>query len=295
MADQAQNLRDLMRSTKRRAHVLAVASGKGGVGKTNTSVNLAIALAQQGQRVVVLDADLGLANVEVLLGINSLHNLQHVITGEKELKDILVPGPGGIFVVPGSSGLSQLADLGPQARQRILTGFDAVQADADFFLIDTMAGIGQNTSGFAAAADELFIIATPEPSSIVDAYAMIKTMLQIRPDIAIQLLVNMALNEAQAKAVAAKLGRVVDHYLHRPLDYAGYIPRDPHVATSVMQTSPFLLRYPGAPASQQLTALARTLVSRRGTAQRAEAPENGTSSTPFLRRFAQTLGLARTG
>ena len=293
MVDQAQGLRELVGQRGRGAHVLAVASGKGGVGKTNTSVNLAIALAQEGQRVVLLDADLGLANVEVLLGINSLHNLQHVISGEKRLKDILVQGPGGISVVPGSSGLSQLADLGPHARQRILDGFDAVQEDADFFLIDTMAGIGQNTSGFASAADEMLIVATPEPSSIVDAYAMIKTVVQIRPEMAIQLVVNMALNEAQAQAVAAKLRRVVDHYLSRPLDFAGFIPRDPHVANSVMQTSPFLLRYPQAPASQRIMALARHLCAQRSAQHgtRGGGPGGGN----FLRRFAQTLGLAKTG
>jgi len=292
VADQAQNLRNLVRSKGRRAHVLAIASGKGGVGKTNTSVNLAIALAQAGQRVVLLDADLGLANVEVLLGINSLYNLQHVISGEKTLKEILVKGPGGIFVVPGSSGLSQLADLGPQARQRILDGFDEVQEGADFFLLDTMAGIGQNSSGFASAADEVLIVATPEPSSIVDAYAMIKTVVQIRPDIPIQLVVNMALNEAQADAVLAKMRRVVDHYLNRPLDYAGFVPRDPHVANSVMQTSPFLLRYPQAPASQRITALARHLCAQRSASSATRGAPGGST---FLRRFAQTLGLARTG
>lgn len=293
MVDQAQGLRDLVEGKGRRAHVLAVASGKGGVGKTNTSVNLAIALAQEGQRVVLLDADLGLANVEVLLGINSLYNLQHVISGEKRLKEILVQGPGGIAVVPGSSGLSQLADLGPLARQRILDGFDEVQDGADFFLIDTMAGIGQNSSGFASAADEVLIVATPEPSSIVDAYAMVKTIVQIRPDIAIQLVVNMALNEAQANAVAAKLRRVVDHYLDRPLACAGFIPRDPHVANSVMQTSPFLLRYPQAPASQRIMALARNLCAQRSAMGNSGGRSKG--GTPFLRRFAETLGLARTG
>jgi len=283
MADQAQPLREAVRETRGRARVIAVTSGKGGVGKTSTSVNLGIALAQSGARVVVLDADLGLANVEVLLGLNSLYNLQHVIQGERSMREILVQGPGGIYVVPGSSGIARLADLGATARARVLDGLADLQDTADIILIDTMAGIGQNVVAFAAAADEVLLVTTPEPSSIVDGYAMIKTIYQMRNDAVLRLIINMAASEQQAKAVAAKLSRVAQQYLGRSLSCLGHIPRDPHVAQAVMQTTPFLVRYPRAAASKCVEDLAARLRRQDTGAERR---------TGFLRRFAESLGLA---
>lgn len=283
MADQAQPLRDAVRDTRGRARVIAVTSGKGGVGKTSTSVNLGIALAQSGMRVVVLDADLGLANVEVLLGLNSLYNLQHVIQGERNMREILVQGPGGIYVVPGSSGIARLADLGATARARVLEGLADLQDAADIILIDTMAGIGQNVVAFAAAADEVLLVTTPEPSSIVDCYAMIKTIYQMRNDAVLRLVINMAASEQQAKAVAAKLSRVAQQYLGRSLSCLGHIPRDPHVSQAVMQTTPFLVRYPRSAASKCVEDLAARLRRQDAGAERR---------TGFLRRFAETLGLA---
>lgn len=285
MADQAQHLREYVQEKKRRARVLAVTSGKGGVGKTSTSVNLAIALAQQGKRVVVLDADLGLANVEVLLGLNSLYNLQHVIDGEKTMMQVLVRGPGGIELIPGSSGIAKIADLGPQARQNILNGLFELQNGVDFIIIDTMAGIGQNAVAFCAAADEVLLVATPEPSSIVDAYAMVKTLSHTCDDAVIRLIVNMAANEEQARAVATKLNRVAQQYLNRQIPCLGYIFRDIQVSQAVMQSHPFILRFPAAPASKCVHALA----NRVATQAEADASANRPS---FLRRFAQAVGLA---
>lgn len=284
MADQAQQLRKFVRENHRRARVLAVTSGKGGVGKTSTSVNLGIALAARRQRVIVLDADLGLANVEVLLGLNSLYNLQHVIHGERSMTQILVQGPGGIHLVPGSSGIAKLADLGPRARQNVLDGLRELQAKADFIIIDTMAGIGQNAVAFAAAADEVLLVTTPEPSAIVDAYAMMKTISQMRPDATFRVVVNMAANRQQADAVAAKLTHVAQQYLGRPLGCIGYIPRDPHVSHGVMQAAPFTLRFPNAPASKCVDDIAKALLECRA--------EEGRGRSGFLRRFAESLGLA---
>ncbi len=284
MADQAQNLRELVKRSRQRARVLAVTSGKGGVGKTSTSVNLAITLAQHGGRVVLLDADLGLANVEVLMGLTSIYNLEHVIDGQKRLSEILVRAPGGIELIPGSSGLSQMADLSPAGRQRLLDGVEELQSETDFIIIDTMAGIGHNAVSFAAAADEVLLVTTPEPSAIVDAYAMLKTLHNVRKEVVIRLLVNMVGTQEQAKAVATKLANVSQQYLGRNLSYLGCLPRDPHVSQAVMQSRPFVMLYPNAPVAKYMQVLASRLMHQ-------EAPA-GPARESFLKRFAQTLGLA---
>jgi flagellar biosynthesis protein FlhG len=284
--DQAQNLRDLVKQNGQVARVLAVASGKGGVGKTSTSVNLAIALASHKKRAIVLDADLGLANVEVLMGLNSLYNLQHVIDGEKTIMQILVQGPGGIEVVPGTSGLAKLADLSAAARQNVLNGLKDLQEQSDFIIIDTMAGIGQNAVSFAAAADEVLVITTPEPSAIVDAYAAIKTIHGVREDVVFRLIVNMVASSQQALAVTTNLTRVAQQYLGLRLSYLGHIVRDPHVAQGVMQTHPFVLRFPNAPATKCIHDLATKLIQQKA--------EQGVRAG-FFRRFAQTIGIASNG
>jgi len=283
--DQAHGLRELVRNGNRpMGRVIAVTSGKGGVGKTSTSVNLAIALAALKKRVIVLDADLGLANVEVLMGLNSFYNLQHVVDGEKSMMQILVQGPGGIEVVPGTSGLAKLADLAAPARNNVLNGLRELQEKSDFVIIDTMAGIGQNAISFAAAADEVILVTTPEPSAIVDAYATIKTIHQSRPEALIRLLVNMVINNQQALAVMTNLSRVSQQYLSYKLSYLGFLVRDPHVAQAVMQTNPFMLRFPNAPAAKCMNDIAARLVEDRAA--------NDPSRTGFFRRFAQSLGIA---
>ncbi len=284
--DQAHNLRKLVVENRNRARVLAVTSGKGGVGKTSTSINLAIVLARHGAKVVVLDADLGLANVEVLLGLSSPYTLQEVIRGERTMCDILVSGPGGIQVVPGSSGIAKLADLGPKARENILAGLDELQDHADFIIIDTMAGIGQNAVAFAAAADETLLITTPEPSAIIDGYATTKTICRMREDAAIHLVVNQVANVQQAKAVSAKLSHVAKTYLGHRLSYVGHILRDPHVGQAVMQCYPFVLGFPNAPASACIDELAARILLRQ--------TDTGAPRAGFFTRLRETFGLAST-
>ncbi len=284
MVDQAQSLRELVWKSRNKARVIAVTSGKGGVGKTSASVNLAIAIAARGGRVILLDADLGLANVEVLMGLSSLYNLEHVIEGERRMADILVRAPGGIEIIPGSSGLARMADLPAAARQNLLQGLEDLQRLADFIVIDTMAGIGRNAVAFAAAADEVILVATPEPSAIVDAYAMLKTVHAYRENAVVRLLVNMVGSDAQARAVASKLAGVSQQYLGRNLSYLGCLPRDPHVSQAVMQSRPFVLIYPNAPATKYIQVIAGRIVHEQPAAEPAREG--------FLKRFAQSLGLA---
>ena len=269
------------------ARVIAITSGKGGVGKSNTSVNLAIALAAQGKRVILMDADLGLANVEVLLGLSSLHNLEHVIEGEKTMAEILVRGPGGISVVPGSSGLAKIADLTHAGRQNLLGGLQDLQAQSDFIILDTMAGIGRNAVAFSLAADEVILITTPEHPAIVDAYAMLKTLYANQPDTVVRLVVNMVPNPALAQAVYTKMSGVAQRYLGKNISFLGYLARDSHVSQAVMQSKPFMIAYPHAPVSQCMNQIASRLLLQ-------QAPKDG-QKEGFFRRFAQTFGLAGNG
>ncbi len=279
-----------MRKRRGEAQVLAITSGKGGVGKTNTAVNLAIALAARDQKVLIMDADLGLANVEVLLGLSSFHNLEHVIEGEKTLAEIIVRGPGDIRIIPGSSGLAKVANLSADGRERIIRELKVLASEVDFLIIDTMAGISNNAVAFAAAADEAILVTTPEPSAIVDAYAMLKTIFNTREDAVINLLVNMAAGEAQAQAVAAKLSRVSQHYLNRDLSCLGYVPRDPHVNQAVMQSRPFILAFPNAAASRHMLMIADKLLAGRRDAVAAPAER-----VNFFRRVVNALNLAGNG
>lgn len=269
------------------ARVIAVTSGKGGVGKSNTSVNLAIALAAQGKRVILMDADLGLANVEVLLGLSSLHNLEHVIEGEKTIADILVKGPGGISVVPGSSGMAKIADLTHAGRQNLLGGLQDLQAQSDFIILDTMAGIGRNAVAFSLAADEVILITTPEHPAIVDAYAMLKTLYANQPETVVRLVVNMVPNPALAQAVYTKMSGVSQRYLGKNLSFLGYLARDPHVSQAVMQSKPFMIAYPHAPVSQCMNQIASRLLQH-------QVPKEN-QKEGFFKRFAQTFGLAGNG
>lgn len=290
MTDQAQQLRELMRKRRGAAQVVAITSGKGGVGKTNTAVNLAIALSARDQRVLVMDADLGLANVEVVLGLNSFYNLEHVVDGEKSLREIIVEGPGEIRIIPGSSGLAKVANLTSTAREKLIQDLKALANEMDFIIIDTMAGIGRNAVAFATAADETILITTPEPSAIVDAYAMLKTIFNSRADAVISLLVNMAANEAQAQAVTEKLTRVASQYLDRPLNSLGFLPRDTHVNQAVMQSRPFIITFPGAPVSRHMLQLADRLLAGKGVAATRPAQRDN-----FFKRVVSAFGLAGNG
>ena len=274
-----------MQKNRELARTIAVTSGKGGVGKTNTSINLAIALADKGHRVVLMDADLGLANVEVLLGISSLYNLQHVVDGERTMSEILVKGPGGIAIVPGTSGMAKLSDLTEQGRKNIMNGLEELQNRADFIIVDTMAGIGRSAIAFVIAADEVILVSTPEPSSIVDAYAMLKTIYQRREKALVRLIANMVVNKKQASYVYDKLSAVSQQYLGRKMSYLGMIPRDVHVQQAVMQSTPYSLRFPSPPASKAITDIADRLITQR------TASKGGSKN--FLRRFAETIGLDR--
>ena len=263
MTDQAQGLRELASKSYGPTKVIAVTSGKGGVGKSNMVINIGIALAKLRRRVLIVDVDLGLANIETLLGISCDYNVQHVVDGQKKLEDIIVPGASGIRIIPGSSGISRLADLSGKKRKEFINHFARLQGTVDVILVDTMAGISKNVVGFAVAADEILLVTTPEPTSVLDAYAMVKTVFHRQRNANIKVLVNMVNDERQAKRTAHRIESVVKQFLNRRVRTVGYVPLDHHVRQAVMKSRALMELYPNSPAAKSVRTVAARLVDFR--------------------------------
>jgi len=243
----------------RLARAIAISSGKGGVGKSNIAVNLAVAFAERGLRAALLDADLGLANADVLCGITPRATLEDVVSGHRTLDEVMVSAPGGFRLLPGASGVSRLADMGQSVRREVFAQLLELEQSVDLLLIDTGAGIGANSMAFAAAADTIIVATTPEPTSIADAYGAIKTLVARGRRDGIRLVVNMASSEEEARAVHARVNRVARAFLSTSIDFAGAIPHDVSVPTAVRRREPVAVHAPYAPASRAIRQLARTL------------------------------------
>jgi flagellar biosynthesis protein FlhG len=242
--------------------VISVTSGKGGVGKTNTVANLAVALRRRGQRVLVLDADLGLANIDVILGISPKYTIRHVLAGEKTLSEVVVEGPEGIKILPASSGVQEMTQLAEEQKLIFLNELDAFEGEADFVLIDTGAGISANVMYFNVAALERIVIVTPEPTSITDAYALIKVMATRHGTRDFRLVVNMVKGEAEAKEVFAKLVRVVDRFIGQvSLSMLGFVPVDANVTRAVRRQQAVTLAFPNSAASRGFHELAHAIMA----------------------------------
>lgn len=266
--DQATRLRSLVRE-HRRASVIAVTSGKGGVGKSNVAVNLAIKLSAAGRNVLLLDADLGLANADVLCNLDLPYNLSHVITRKKDLQDVIFKAPGGFRLVGGASGLARMADLSDHERQRLVDSLGELEATADIILVDTGAGISPNVLSFTRAADNVLVVTTPEPTAITDAYAVIKVMTRDEVTGRVSLLVNQAHSPAEAQAVHERISRVAKQFLQVSVLDAGYLPSDENVPMAVRRRMPFVLANPRCPASMAIGQLAARL--ERGVGGPVEA------------------------
>jgi flagellar biosynthesis protein FlhG len=256
-----------------RRKVLAVTSGKGGVGKTNIVTNLAIALARQGSRVLVLDGDLGLANVDLLLGIAPQYDLQDAILGDRRIEDIVLEGPEGIRVVPASSGVEELANLDEYRTECLLRSLTSVEQDVDMILIDAPSGIGTHAVALSRAADQIVVVTTPEPTSFSDAYAMIKVLSQRPLKCTPALLVNQANSENEALEVARRVQSVAKRFLNLEIPYLGFVLADESVPKSVIRQEPFLSTYPYSPASSCILRLARRVLGQGPEAKRK--PETG--------------------
>lgn len=242
---------------------ITVTSGKGGVGKTNVVANLAIALRKLGKEVLVFDADLGLSNIDVLLNLAPKYTIQHVLDGCKSLGEVLVEGPHGIKILPASSGVQEITELNEMQRLRLLEAFDSYNGKIDVLLVDTGAGVSSNVAFFCIASQEIIVVTSPEPTSLTDAYALIKVLFTRYQEKDFRILVNCAQSKGEANEVFRKLSVAAERFLDISLDYLGHIPMDESIPKAVKHQKAFSEVYPDSVASLHLSEIATKLVDYR--------------------------------
>jgi len=281
--DQADKLRRLKKTEAQAAperHVsegevvrIAVTSGKGGVGKSNFALNTAIALSGFGKRVLLIDADTNLANLDILMGLNPKYNLSDVFTGTKTIPEIIQPGPEGLEILPGSSGMIEMLELEHQVQRKLVESFNELEKQYDFVILDTGAGLTKDILAYATSSDEVVIVTNREPTAITDAYAMIKVISHTSPTTRLHVLVNMVRSAQDAAEVFDKLNLVVQNFLSVPISYLGHIPIDPNVATAVGHQAAFMTMFPKCAASVAIRMTARKIiqVDRKSSAPRGRS------------------------
>jgi flagellar biosynthesis protein FlhG len=266
--DQAETLRALnaqKHDEKRQNHsdaftrVYSITSGKGGVGKTAVTANTAVTLAKMGKSVLILDADLGLANIDVVFGLAPQYNLNHFFSGEHDLEDIMVEGPYGIKILPAGSGIQNFTRLDGHSKMRLLDGLDSMQHDFDYVLIDTEAGISENVTYFNTAAQEILVVTTPEPTAITDAYALMKLLSTQFHEKHFNLIVNQTGSDEEALDVYRKLTMVSNRYLDISIDYLGSIPADRQMVEAIRKQKVFVDMYPASSVADAFCTLAKRL------------------------------------
>lgn len=246
-------------SQMRPVQVIAVSGGKGGVGKSHIAVNLSIALAEMRRRVILLDADLGLANVDVLLGLKAKHTLSDVLDGELSLRDVLVNGPGGLKIVPAASGVQRMTMLGPREHAGLIHAFSELSDQVDTLVIDTAAGISDTVVSFVRAANEVLVVVCDEPSSITDAYALIKVLNRDHGLQRFRVAANMTRTAGEGKTMFNKLNGVCERFLEVTLQYEGHVPFDENVRKAVQQQKALLELAPQSKASRAIRELAENV------------------------------------
>jgi flagellar biosynthesis protein FlhG len=268
MLDQASELRGIASysspaiyaaSPRHQPVAIAITSGKGGVGKTNVVANLAVSLANMRKRVMILDADFGLANIDVLLGLAPKHNLKDFIFGDLDLEDIIVEGPGGVRIIPASSGVEQMADLTKDQQMKLIRSLTSLEAQTDYLLVDTGAGISRNVINFLLASGLVIIVTTPEPTAIVDAYLVVKILAHREPGKRVSILVNSVTGADEAQSVFRQIDGVARRFLSKPLELLGFVEKDKNVLEAVRQQGPVASLYPQSAAAKCLKGLAKKL------------------------------------
>lgn len=275
--DQAAGLRQI--AQPKPVQVVAVTGGKGGVGKTNVSVNLSLAMVAQGKEVMLMDADLGLANVDVTLGLKPLYNLSHVIRGERTLEEVLVEGPGGLKIVPAASGIQLMSELSQAEHAGVIRAFSELSFDLDALVIDTAAGISDSVISFSRAAQEVIVVVCDEPASLTDAYALMKILNRDHNVQRFHVLSNMSRSAQEGRDMFAKLAHVADRFLDATLTYFGTVPYDDYLVKAVKRQRPVFEAYPRS----------RSAMSFKNLAQRADKWPKPACAAGHLEFFVERL------
>lgn len=258
MIDQASGLRKMQ--DLQQIKVIAVSGGKGGVGKTNVSLNTSIALAQLGKKVLVLDADLGLANVDVMLGLRVQRNLSHVLSGECELDDIIIEGPAGIKIIPATSGTQSMVDLTPSEHAGLIRAFSDMQTEFDILIVDTAAGISDMVLSFCRASQDIMLVVCDEPTSITDCYALMKLLSRDHDVFKFKVVANMVRSPNEGQQLFEKLAKVSDRFLDVGLELVGVVPFDENIRKSGRKQKAIVEAFPNSPASIGFKNLAKNIM-----------------------------------
>jgi len=294
--DQAEALRKIAQERREQAattavpvvegrpvRVLSVTSGKGGVGKTNISANIGLVLAKMGKKVLLFDTDLGLANIDIMLGLKVRHTINDVLAGEKKIEDVIVRGPHGLMILPASSGLDEVRSLSEAQRLDMVAQFENWDEQLDVMILDTGAGIGSNVMYFNIVAQHILLVVTPEPTSMTDAYAMMKVLSTRYQEKRFHLIANMVRDEKQGLEVYRHLAKVANRFLDISINFFGFVPLDPNITRSVQRQMPVVEAFPNSPASKTFANLAKNVLEM-------EIPKSPKGNIQFLWRHVLQAG-----
>lgn len=285
--DQAQSLRRMVEDRQapvRRAKILTVTSGKGGVGKSNFTLNFALTLQNRGYKVLIFDADIGMANIDVLLGISAPYNLYHLLKKQKTIREIIHTTPEGLQFIAGGSGFTELLKLSDEELDYVDSQISVLTDEVDYVIFDTGAGLSRETVKFILAADETIVVTTPEPTSITDAYALIKMVSGMGENIPFRLVVNRVANAREGKQTADKIRLVAERFLNLYIPVLGYVEDDLHVSRAVKQQKPFIQAFPNSPASRTLRQVVHQYLNEMNEPLAEQRTMRG-----FLRRMVKLL------